>query len=125
MSSETHRGVEEGSTSKEHDESEARVVVPAEGLRPLEARERGVELIGVVRQGAPLAGGEPGGIERLKQRTAGRLDCGHRSPGTGSGGGGSNRIYPTENRHGGRDRAETDQDEEDSLAEGEPHRVAR
>ena len=121
---EAHRGVEERRAHQQHHQPESGVVVPAEGLGALKLTERGVELgwrgpPGLVRS----SGLEPGRVERLQQergRTR-RLPpwrAGARRAGV------VERMVSPQPRiaSGGGDRAEADQDEQNSLVEGEAHR---
>ena len=61
--------------------------------------------------------------ELAEERTARRPHFFQRLPRSRARGRGADREAPAHDRRGGRDRAETDQDEEYALVEGEPHRL--
>ena len=123
MSADAHRRVEERGADQQHHEPETRVVVSTERLHSLEPASARFSLVGVIRQGSAFRGLEPRGVDRLEQRATRGADILHGSERAGGRRGGSDGQRPAEDRHGGGDRAETDQDEENSLAEGEAHRL--
>ncbi len=122
MSAQSHRGVQERRADQQDREGKSRVVVAAERLGPLKAANGGIERGGVRVEGVPLRRGEAGGIEGLQQGTSGGADLLESLTGAERGRRRTDRPPPAKDRQRGGDRAETDQDEEDTLMEGEPHR---
>jgi hypothetical protein len=122
VAAQPYRRVQEGGAHQEHDQAQPGIVVAAERFHALEPAEGAVELVGVVGEGPPLRRAQPGRVERLDQRPSGCAHVFHSSQRAGRRGGGAHGQRPAEDRHGGGDGAETDQDEENSLSEGEAHR---
>jgi hypothetical protein len=122
VTSDPNRRVDQRRPEEQDHDAEAGVVVAPEGLDLLEPDEGVVELAGMGGEGLALGGGQPGRIQRLKQgapRRAYILDGPEGAHGRRRGAHGEG---PAEDCHGGGHRPEADQDEEDSLTEGEAHR---
>ena len=117
-----HRRVQESGAHQQYRERQAGIVVAAERLGSLKPSDGGVERGGVGVEGFPLGRREPGRIEGFEQRASGSADLLERLARAERGRGRTDRPSPAENRQRGGQRAETDQDEEDTLMEGEPHR---
>ena len=120
-----HRGVQERRPYQQHDQAQAGIVIAAEGVDPLEPPDGAVELVGVIGEGSPLERRQLGGVETLDEHPPGGPDGLHRPERPRGGRRRAHGERPAEDRHGGRKRAETDQDEEDSMSEGEAHRSSR
>jgi len=117
------RGIEEQRAHEQHDQPQAGVVVAPEGVDPLEPAEGAVELVGVIGERPLLDRREPGRIQALDEHAPGSAHGLHGPERAGRRCRRAHRKRPPEDRHGGGHRAEADQGEEDSLAEGETHLV--
>jgi hypothetical protein len=125
MAAKPKRCIDECPSQQDDDEAESRVVVATERLGTLELANGRVEFIRVIRQGAALDWPQASGIDGMKQEPAGCSYAFHRVAGPWSPGRGSDCQPPPKDHHGGRYRPKADQNQQNSLMEGETHRPPR
>src|SRR3954453_4169369 len=118
---ESDRGIEERSTEREYDQPQPGVVIPVEGVGSLELSDPGVELVRVLPECPPFLGIEPCRVDGLQQGPAGRGNLLDGAAGPGRPGARADSQAPAQDHQGRWQGAEADQDQQDSLMEGESH----
>ena len=70
----SHGRIQERASHQENDQPQPGVVVAAERIGPLQLSDGGVQLSGVIREGAALGGLQPGRVDRMQKFSTGLAD---------------------------------------------------